>query len=119
MGRITIGSFMEDFYSPLDVWHCSRYEEQWQDALQRLRDGLNSCFVVGVHPVEIAQFIECYLVWRLECEFRVQNQFMFFDVVGPVDPTYPYDAIWPYTNQTEDGERIYDDWGLPLDTFSE
>jgi len=118
-GKILIGKHQEVFYSMLEVWPCTRYEMQWQDALQRLRRGLNSCFVVGVHPPEVAQFIECWLVWRLESEYRVQNQCMFFDDVGPVDPSNPYDAIWPYSNQTDDGERIYDDWGLPLGTFAE
>ena len=116
-GRISIGSFYEDFYSPLDVWQCDRYEEQWQDAVRRLRRGQNSCFVVATHPVEIAQFIECWIVWRLATEYRVQNQYLFFDRVGIVDPADPYDALWPYTNMTDDGERIYDDWSLPLNTF--
>ncbi len=115
-GTVFVGDNYEDFYAPLDVWPQARYVEQWEDALRRLRRGLTSCFVISVHPPDIAQYIECWLVWRLESEYRVQNQCMFFDVVGQVDPADPYDAIWPYSNQTEDGERI-SDWGLPLDTF--
>lgn len=118
-GQIQLGEFREDFYSMLEVWQCADYERQWEDARERLRRGAyNSCFVVGVHPPEIAQFIECWILWRLKNEYRVQNQSLFFDRVGQVDPLTPYDAIWPYHNVTEDGERIDDDWGMPLDTFS-
>jgi hypothetical protein len=115
MGRIAIADFREDFYSPLDVWQCSDYEAQWEDALQRLRNGLTSCFVVCVHPLSIAQFIECWICWRQTREYRIQNQCLFMDEVGILDPRHPYGAIGPYRAVTDDGERIDDDWGLPLD----
>lgn len=119
-GRITIGSFVDDFYSPLDVWQCSDYERQWENARARLRSGAhNSCFVICVHPPEIALFIESWIFWRLESEYRIQNQCFFFERTGQVDPRNPYEAIWPYSNVTEDGERIDNDWGMPLDTFSD
>ncbi len=117
-GEITIGGFSESFYSTLEVWQCSDYERQWQDALGRLKSGLNSCFIVCVHPPSIARFLECWIFWRLETEYRIQNQSMFFDDLGEVDPRNPYDAIWPYRNVTEDGEQVSDDWGLPVETFS-
>ncbi len=118
LGRVTIGDYEEDFYSPIDAWTCKDYEEQWREAFLRLQAGLDSCFVVAVHPPAIAAFIECWFFWRIPVEYRIQNQFFFPHRSGDVDPKNPYDAIWPYQNYTEDGDRIYD-WSLPLTTFLE
>ncbi len=117
-GQVTVDTHREIFYCMLGVWQCEDYERQWREATLRLSDGVSdSCFVVSVDPPSIAQFLECWFVWRLDNEYRVQNQSFFFDETGVVDPRSPYDAIWPYRNTTKGGERIYDDWGLPLDTF--
>jgi|GEM_PF-2604054 len=118
-GHIKIGVFQELIYCTLDEWRRSDYEAQWRRAKERLARGMDSCFVVGVHPPEMAGFIECWIVWRLKSEFRVQNQPIFYEEGPVVDPHHPYAAIRPYRNRTEDGDRITDDWGLPLDTFTE
>jgi hypothetical protein len=117
-GEIAIGSFRETFFSPLDVWQCEDYERQWQNATQRLRIGaVSSCFVVGVHPASIAQYIHTYAIWRLPTQFRAQELTLSFENSGTLDPRSPYHAIPAYRNVTEDGEVISDDWGLPLDEF--
>ena len=110
--EIRIGPMWDRFYAPLDVWNCGDYEAQWSDALARLRIGENvSCFVTGVHPPEIATFIETFTAWLVGDEYRFQEAI--YDCLPLLDPSRPYDAIGPYKVMTEDGERIFDDWGVP------
>lgn len=115
-GEIGINDFRETFYAPLDVWTRDDYEHQWLEARQRLHSGArSSCFVVSVHPPNIARFVETWSVWRREQAYRIQNRILCPDEVGAFDPHRPYDVIGPYRDTTEDGDRIYD-WELPPDT---
>lgn len=116
-GEIVLGEYRETFYSPLDVWERDIYEAQWRATLERLRGGaMSACFVISVHPRDIAEYVEIWGVWRLTHEYRVQNRNIYVQSDALPSLRNVYDLLGSYISVGGDGDPIIG-WSLPLDVF--
>lgn len=109
VGEIVIGGFRQVFWSSLEVWTCTQYEAQWQDARERLRRGEDRAgFVTGAHG---HPYREVFGAWRVGGEIRFQQRL----AVRVTTRRDIHVSLGPYRTTTEDGERISDDWGVPIE----
>ncbi len=117
-GQIVLDQFIEDFESSLALWSAERYEQQWEEGIDRLRRGASkSCLITSLWAVGPA--CEVWGVWWVLYNRGdhavVRNRLLLSAVIGAkFDQDYPYGAVPEHRSFSPGGEAI-SEWVVGLD----
>ena len=75
-GKITIGDLQENFVMPLNYWTIDTYQQQWKDAIQRIKTHDYSCFVVSVRDWDGDLEIEIWSMYKEGDMVFFHNEFL-------------------------------------------
>jgi hypothetical protein len=103
------GQVADHFFSPTDRWGKCDYENQWLEAIQRLRGGATKdCLVTSVHPSHIACFVMVYGVWKVSDGYRIGQLALNTDPgsSGDFDPRRSHEFMPEFATHDEDGEQV-------------
>src|SRR5579862_862278 len=109
VGQITLGSFVEEFESILSVWDLERYEQQWQEGIQRLLRGASrSCLMTSLWGDLNGHGFAWWPLYRVGNEVVVQNALIWDPemIDRDFDPKDPYRFIPEHRSLSEDGQQI-------------
>jgi len=76
MGQITIGDLNESFEMPLNCWKIDTYQQQWKEALQRIKTHDYSCVVVSVKDWDGDLEIEIWSMYKEGDTVFFHNEFL-------------------------------------------
>ncbi|WP_405520383.1 hypothetical protein [Streptomyces canus] len=120
-GRIVVGDFTETFRAELTFWGPEQYERSWARALRRLEeaDVTTSCLVSSITDPKTANFIFCWVLYRVQDEVFVQNSLILLEELDrSFDPDTPWFSVGPREVIDEDGNRI-SEWCTDIATVRE
>ena len=107
-GRISIGTFEEEFEVILGYWSRQQYVQQWREGVERIIDGYpDSCLLTSVHDPVTANFFFWWPMYQTKECVCIQNQIVLLDDLDETfDLSSPYRFIRPRYVISEDGARI-------------
>lgn len=113
-GRITLGSFQEEFQAPLQTWTAADYEKQWLEAATRLMSGA-LCAVFLTHMMDPnAAYHIGWSAWRADDRVYVQERlFKIEELAGPFEPDRAEKYVGARTEVSEEGNPI-SQWQVSL-----
>lgn len=119
LGEITIGDFHETFNIAIKWWKKKDYENQWNIALERLKDHDKSCFVAEVCNRQDAHVINWWLIYKEKNMLYIRNEVLYGEYyeesIGDKEftPQTCFNFIRPKgPNFTECGRKI-SEWVIP------
>lgn len=118
VGQLCVGPGRLGFCSPLDVWSCKQYENQWELAIQQMRGMCHvACFVTGVFPIEELDVVEIIASWRVRNEYILRQC-----VVNAIAADWPTlevaaVALGAYSPVSEEGIEVNDDLKISVSQF--
>lgn len=113
-GRITLGSFAEDFRAPVLAWQPADYERQWLGAARRLLAGASRVGFVTHYVHRDASHHFWWPAWREGDTVYLQNGFLSADELDePFDPEHPDRHVRLRQTVTDDGDHI-PEWRVSL-----
>jgi hypothetical protein len=119
IGQITLGTFVEEFESILTVWSLERYQQQWQEGIQRILNGATrSCLIASLWGDSNGYGFNWWPLYRTGNQVVAQNglvwdpemQFLYRNF----DPNDPYRFIQGHRSVNEDGQQI-SEWCVPFE----
>ena len=113
-GRITLGSFQDDFQAPLFDWAPGDYAAQWLDAAERLVAGDASVVFLTHMSHPTASYHLGWPAWREGDLVLVQERlFLAEQLGGPFDLEHPEIHLGPRQEVSDEGLRI-SQWSVGL-----
>jgi hypothetical protein len=115
-GRITVGSFSEDFPMDLSFWSVKEYRNSWRSALERASrmTTATSCLVSSITDPTTSNFISCWPLYRDGQHVRVQSSLIFLDELSEkFNEREPWRFITPHSVTDEEGNRI-SEWSTQM-----
>jgi len=108
--EIHINDFKETLYPSLDWWDLDDYQLQWQEGLKRLIDHDRSCLVVTIDNPKLRQFIEWWVLYKIDNKIYVRNSIIISDIyterIG--DKPFTTDTCYDFI---PDRSELYDEDG--------
>ena len=113
-GSITIGDHSEQFQSAMDYWDERRYEQQWEQASDRLRERKHAAFITSITNPRNSNFIRWWVCYVQNEELVFQEHILFLNELNEAfQEKSPYTHIPSYESHTEEGDPI-SEWRIKV-----
>ena len=115
VGRITVGSFSENFETDLGHWDRSRYEADWRANVRRILDGADrAALLTSLTEPTMANFFVWWPLYRDGDTVRIQNHLLFLEELpAPFDIDHPWKSVRDRETTDEDGNR-FSEWSCSV-----
>ena len=117
-GLITIGDYQEEFVVSLLTWKVDDYVRQWKAGLERLKHESASCLVAAMRDLDVSDFINWWILYRIDDDVYIQNQMVFADDAQRPTEENIYACIPERVTVNEDGYRI-SEWKISFSDIEE
>lgn len=120
-GELVVGTETEGFHAGLSFWAKADYEHQWQRSLAPLvrAEATTACLVTSIPPLENANFVFWWVLYREGAEVIFQQQILFLEELEePFDPERPERSIRPRTTASDDGGEV-SEWRVSVEAIRE
>jgi hypothetical protein len=114
-GVIQIGDHTERFLASLDFWTRSDYLRQWQEAIDRIKQGHEkSALFTSITDPKYGNFFTWWPTYVVDGIVYFRNGLLFLDRLGePFDLANPYKYVENRTTKTQDGTAV-SEWSLDI-----
>lgn len=124
-GQIQIGDFKETFVMPIDDWGIGKYQQQWQQGIDRIKKYDVSCLVTSVENIKSkSPSVEMWALYKEKGTIFFQHLLLTDETLSKGQPKlskfrnkncYEY-VVMPRETVTEDGSKI-SEWKLDSKLF--
>jgi hypothetical protein len=114
-GRITVGSFSEQFEAPLYFWSREDYKKQWRAAVSRLASGATkTALLTAMHPADAECLITWWPLYRDQQTVYVQNHLLDLRTLTDLFSIANMDQfVRPHQTRDDEGNKI-SEWPIPF-----
>ena len=118
-GQIALGSFVEEFDSPLGFWMDADYKRQWKEGTSRLLAGAaKSALVTAIYDPGNANFLMWWVMYRDDGEIVFRNHILLMEhLPRPLDLNDLYSFV-PERDRNRDSEYPVSEWVVPLESIA-
>ena len=120
-GEITIGDYIERFFSSTDTWNKSMYQHQWKEGIARLKEHEISCLIMGITTLSTNPRIVYCGLYKKEAIVYFQPKplmrYGYNELARDLPPFNKY-TCYQYicTDVRINKKGGGDEWSLPLET---
>jgi hypothetical protein len=125
-GRITIGDLQETFYMHINSWTVEEYQQQWKEALERIKTHDTSCLIVTASRLNKDPLIELWILYKENNSIFIQNHYLAGEVfqeraigLPPFDIKTCYLYVPPRETISEDDGGKISEWKIDISDIPE